>query len=272
MSLFTVCNLDGPRIRHRSHGGTFKRNTERAAERRKALPGYPIPAGPFTAEQIVTYLSGDRIVCLLCGKSYRKISGPHLSKIHGVGVDEYRERYGLPYGTGVLSAASSAAHTRAALSIGHDETWMATIRPLRTSTHSRSGISRVSVVKRQTAVKNLKDANLIPEGPPLGPQDVRSVLAEMVTRDRIFSEVIRDRGRSYSRFHELVGQSPDLQAELETTHEQLSFAAQARAQRLGARFAQAVRALRPLADRHIAAKLGVSTMTVNTQRKKWGIP
>ena len=52
MSLFTVCNLDGPRIRHRSHGGTFKRNTERAAGRRKVLPGYPIPVGPFTAEQI----------------------------------------------------------------------------------------------------------------------------------------------------------------------------------------------------------------------------
>ncbi|MCP4695183.1 MAG: MucR family transcriptional regulator, partial [Desulfobacterales bacterium] len=42
--------------------------------------------------------AGERIQCLLCGRWFRKIGGPHLTRIHGVTGDEYRKRFSLPPG------------------------------------------------------------------------------------------------------------------------------------------------------------------------------
>lgn len=153
MSLFTVCNKDGPRIRHGAHGRTTKRNIARAAGRRVVLPGYPIPAGLLTAEQLAVYLSSDRITCLLCGKAYRRL-GWHLEKIHGVSLDEYRDRYGLPYSKGVLSAASAKAYSDASIAAGRDGAWMAALRRLRT--RPCTGTERVSAVKRRANMATLQ--------------------------------------------------------------------------------------------------------------------
>jgi hypothetical protein len=82
-----------------------RRREQKFAARRKVRPGYPWTGQFETKEQIDFYFSGDKIECLLCGKTYRGL-GVHLLKIHGVTDDQYRARYGLPWGRGLTSAAS----------------------------------------------------------------------------------------------------------------------------------------------------------------------
>ena len=86
----------GPLIRQKAKGTRPKRNLDKRIARRKILPGFPISPRPFSVADIEAYLSGDKIVCLLCGKSYKKLV-PHLKRIHNVLKDEYKDMYGLPW-------------------------------------------------------------------------------------------------------------------------------------------------------------------------------
>ena len=86
----------------------FKSN----ADRRKVLPGFPI-VDPFTSiEDVRKYLSGETMVCLLCGKSYKRI-GTHLLAIHGLAVDEYKRRYDIPWTYGLICKESSKKYSKA---------------------------------------------------------------------------------------------------------------------------------------------------------------
>lgn len=70
---------------------------------RLVLDGYPILSRIMTKEEQNHYFSGDKIDCLLCGKQYQLLHPKHLVRIHGITPDQYRERYGLPYGKGLCS-------------------------------------------------------------------------------------------------------------------------------------------------------------------------
>ena len=57
------------------------------------------------------------IVCLECGKSGKMLKR-HLSTAHGLGVNEYRARWGLPADYPVVAPNYSAARSRMAKKIG----------------------------------------------------------------------------------------------------------------------------------------------------------
>jgi predicted transcriptional regulator len=79
----------------------------RAANKRKARrrinEGYPWQGAFKTPEELDRYLSGDIIECLLCGKVYKTL-GVHILRIHGVSVEKYQERFGIPYSRKLDSA------------------------------------------------------------------------------------------------------------------------------------------------------------------------
>lgn len=77
------------------------------------MPGFPMEVPFESKEEVLAYLSGDRITCLLCGKQYRRL-GNHLGAIHGVTEDYYREKYRIPWTYGLNSAETTAAYARAA--------------------------------------------------------------------------------------------------------------------------------------------------------------
>lgn len=58
-----------------------------------------------TKEEIKDYFRGDKIVCLICGKPFRGLIG-HLFGKHSMSADDYRDRFGLPYGTGLVGCAT----------------------------------------------------------------------------------------------------------------------------------------------------------------------
>lgn len=81
-----------------------KYKEEEKAARRRVMPGYPITTKFSTLEQINEYLHAEKITCLLCGKAYKGLAG-HLVT-HAISADEYKERFGLPYRTGLTSLAT----------------------------------------------------------------------------------------------------------------------------------------------------------------------
>lgn len=79
---------------------TYKKvNEYRNIQRRKVLSGYPVKKTFESRQEIDEYMSGDRITCLLCGRSYKAL-GCHL-KIHGMTSDQYKIEYGLPMSVGL---------------------------------------------------------------------------------------------------------------------------------------------------------------------------
>jgi len=78
---------------------------EAKVARRTVKDGYPRLAPFETPEEVYAYLDQELIDCLLCGKRLKALV-THLSKIHHVDTDEYKTRYGLPYGRGLVCAST----------------------------------------------------------------------------------------------------------------------------------------------------------------------
>jgi hypothetical protein len=65
------------------------------------ISSYLLKDGKFqTRSDLKVYFADDSIQCLICGKWLKVIGGQHLKK-HGMTEDQYRERFGIPYGRGL---------------------------------------------------------------------------------------------------------------------------------------------------------------------------
>lgn len=81
--------------------GRWKKAGERQMLARRAIEtGFPIEKPFETPEDVEKYLSGDRIVCLICGKDYNALHS-HL-KVHGHTADSYKEKYRIPSNIGLI--------------------------------------------------------------------------------------------------------------------------------------------------------------------------
>ena len=63
-------------------------------------PGYPVTEQFKSIEDVRDYLSGDSVVCLICGKPCKSL-GLHL-RVHDITPDEYREMYRIPWTYGLV--------------------------------------------------------------------------------------------------------------------------------------------------------------------------
>lgn len=63
---------------------------------------FPVRRALRTPEEVRAYFTGDEIVCLICGRRMSRLSR-HLRSAHKIGPEEYRHRYGLPWGRGLVS-------------------------------------------------------------------------------------------------------------------------------------------------------------------------
>jgi hypothetical protein len=89
---------------NRHMGSTMKKkqaylNEWKLRARRKVMPGYPVEKPFETREEVNNYLNSDRLICLLCGKTYKSLC-THV-RVHGITADDYKEKYGLPFGCGL---------------------------------------------------------------------------------------------------------------------------------------------------------------------------
>jgi hypothetical protein len=138
------------------------RAERRCQSRRKVLQGYPITEPFQSVEAVRDYLSGDRVICLICGKSYKAL-GIHIEKIHGITVDGYRERYNIPWTYGLVCAESSGNYSTATRR-RMDDGWQP---PAKTGDAHRVLVGapkRKTKFKGEIAKKNLGD-RLLPKRP-----------------------------------------------------------------------------------------------------------
>lgn len=124
---------------------------ERKAARRKALPGFPIEEPFESYEAAAAYLSGNKIQCLRCGKMYRVI-GCHLA-VHGMTLEEYREKYKLPWRAGICSATISDMFSKE-MAFRRAKGWAPPTNP-KIGEISKTFTRRKTPFKNEIAIKNL---------------------------------------------------------------------------------------------------------------------
>lgn len=54
--------------------------------------------------------SESHMTCLLCGRAFRDTS-KHIIRIHGITIDEYRAKYGIPWTYGIACRETKALHS-----------------------------------------------------------------------------------------------------------------------------------------------------------------
>lgn len=252
----------GPFIRPKARSGRRpKRNLERREKRRRVLAGYPVEPRQFDASEVAAYFSGDRITCLLCGKTYRSL-GVHLKHIHAMDEDAYRERYGLPYRRGLTS---NAAHDCYAQSISEDR-----IERLKLLGDENRGKAVEAILNRgvrktkltiERAAARIKAIN----GKSFTADDYELILIEYAAHKPMREILGRDGRPSRSMFNEWCRKNPQYRERYKAIHEALPYKVQAASQRLGQKFKNDVirRHVDGQNDYEIADSFGVSPMTVN---------
>lgn len=253
-----------PVIRQKAKGSRPARNLARRAARRVVLPGYPVDARPFTLAEVESYFQGDRIVCLRCGKPYRKL-GVHLLNIHAMSVDDYRALYGLPWREGLAGEHCKELHSQNALAtiaagkdFGGGRAWEAAIRaPKR----------KRAPYNRELAMRNVGTS----EYPPEMFDKVLHLMRAGVLPYEI-SELPGMPGKTWLRDYRKT--HPEADARFREVFDAMPYDYQRRSTLgMGPRFWADVRQLREAggSDHTIAAELGVTSMTVNVGRRKRGI-
>jgi hypothetical protein len=160
---------------------------EEKAARRFVMEGYPITRRFETLEEINEYLHGEKITCLICGKAKKALS-THL-RIHGVSADEYKERYGLPYRTGLTSEGTRELYRERCATPSHIA-HLKRIAPIFAASRpsNKGGTARLSYAKTLAARKNV-------EGhighPKLTKSDVEKILNYMVDHDVPLKHALR---------------------------------------------------------------------------------
>lgn len=93
MPMFVKMGLGG--TGYLGHKESDLRSKRKRAARRSIKQGFPIIEKFTSIEDVREYLSGDRVICLLCGKTYKDV-GKHL-RVHDISPDQYREMYNIPW-------------------------------------------------------------------------------------------------------------------------------------------------------------------------------
>jgi ROS/MUCR transcriptional regulator protein len=239
------------------------RTLRKFRDRRRVQPGFPWQGQFQTEDEVRRYFAGDRIVCLLCGRSFRRVS-VHVQKIHGIGEDAYRVRFGLPFGRGLVSEASREAYAAHVSTPEHLDR-LAQLRAL----IKRTGRPRRSPLVYHDPTDNLSGK----VGFKVWDEDAtRAEFLKRIGDGRTKREVCRDADMpGTSWVHEQWRAHPEFRAAFEVIWEGLPFSVQARAEALGERFEAELRVLfeRGMSDKAAAEILGVTAMACNRRTKRW---
>lgn len=82
---------------------TYWKPSEEKGRRRKVELGFPVEEPFESREEAIEYISGDKIVCLRCGRELKALVS-HLLAIHEMTAHEYRKLYQIPSRFGLSCA------------------------------------------------------------------------------------------------------------------------------------------------------------------------
>ena len=74
----------------------------RKAHSARISPGFPMEVPFRSIDEVNQYLDEEKLLCLLCGRCFINLER-HTAQAHDVSADEYKERYGMPWGAALLA-------------------------------------------------------------------------------------------------------------------------------------------------------------------------
>jgi hypothetical protein len=182
-----------------------------------------------TKAEIDDYFCGNKVQCLLCGKWFKTLH-QHLGRTHDVTVDDYRERYGLPWRRGLCGAGTSEKISknmlkrrrrgfRPPIELAQKKSVQAsTRRPDQPFLVKAKTESLKPIIKK---LRKYKDS------------DFKNVLVKMLREKKSLSEACRDAGTPhYWAVAKYAKKNAEYRRQLEKTYAQLPYSVQAGAGRL----------------------------------------
>lgn len=212
-----------------------------------------------TIEEAEAYRAGDRLVCLICGQSFRAV-GYHVKR-HGITARAYKERFGLAVTRPVCAAdvsAKQAASRRRFLSNLTEE---------QRNEQRTQAVEAIKSVERTGTKPGYARAALATRGatragwPAPLTDDNFSALIKAIRSGKTISEACQDSSLpGWSWVHAYIRADPARQAEWDAMWESLPFSQQAKSKKLGRRFEREVAAMREqgMTIKAIATQLGVA--------------
>lgn len=94
------------RAKHRRSGTVMQKepsHDDKWFRNRKVSDGFPVDRKFENTDDVNTYLGGDTVQCLLCGRSFKNL-GIHLKRIHEMDSRDYCILYNIPTNKGLLSS------------------------------------------------------------------------------------------------------------------------------------------------------------------------
>ncbi len=262
-----------PVMRQKAKGSRPKRNAERRAARRLVLPGFPMKPQKFSWTEVKQYFSGDRIQCLVCGKTYRRLGG-HLA-VHSLTEDDYRELYGLPWRRGLCGTDAFVAYS---IAIKHriEEGYVPPLNDPKNRARAHEAIRqrgiRIQPFRSEISRENISHSN---GREPWPETRFDEIVSRVLTGRTVPSVCADDDVPGQTWFRRRLQIYPDKKQRLLAKINELPFPTQAAlGYGMGQRFWDevAIRRANGESDHIIAAATGVTAMTSNVGRRKRRIP
>jgi hypothetical protein len=189
---------------------------------------YPWRGKFGTKKEIDTYLTGNKIECLLCGKWFRALP-THLERTHNITADDYKERYGLPWKRGLCGVGLSKKRSKLLL----ERLKNGFKPPIEVAMKKSVGAPRRPDQPFFVKVKleNMRAGS--DKFRKYDDKDFYGVLAKMLKEKKGLNEVCKDPDMpQFGAVSKYAKKNADFRKELEKTYEQLPYRVQAGACRL----------------------------------------
>ena len=228
--------------------------------KKSALPGFPRKGQFTTKDEIDQYFSDpDYIQCLLCGNVFATLSR-HLQLTHECSLEEYRDRYGLPWRKGLVSGKLSKRFSSNLTKRIKDGSF----KPPADTTAAVDRIRAGGRRKDQpffTAFKADRATKINKKNMRYDRKDYEKVLTVMLKNKIPPEKACEDENLpSASSVFDYAKSNPDFRIKLMDTYYALPYDIQARSRRLSPQFYEDLKKLKNegLSNTQIGEKLGVS--------------
>jgi len=214
-----------------------------------------------TSAEVEAYLSGDRITCLICGRSFRGVCH-HAAKAHGVSATEYKLRFGIAVTRGVCGAGTRAAMRAAQKRICTPEVVAERVVRLQGARQLRRCGGEYPPYARDAAARMAIRSH--GRERKLDERDFAAVVAAIRAGQTAWGACHTAGLPGCAWLYQQIVADPARRAAWDAMWESLPFKQQAASKKLGRRFADAVAERRALGMSYpkIAADLGVSEYAV----------
>lgn len=244
-------------------------NAWKRKARRKIKEGYPIEEPFKTREEVEAYLNSERIICLLCGRPFKMLCS-HLC-VHGITADQYKEKYGIPYGAGLTCIDTNTLLIQHGKKLVEDGKFRPPTDEER-STMYKGNFRRTSAkYHEEEMIERLK--NQEPKEPKYTDEDYWSIL-ENSKKECIhpleYIEINKNKCPQSTNFHKFKKNNLDFQKMYYETIEQLPFHTQLKHEHMSQQYIEKLRELKSkrMSNAEISKLLNLHENTIEKHIKK----